>query len=355
MTHGRDALTSLGHELVDPDVAELADRVFREHPARFGNAGSDSPLDIWSALRSAGLDSLTSSEASGGGGGKWLDAAAVLSAGARHGLATPFVEHDLLAGWALDQAGIRSHSTLRTLAVVDETGVAQSVGWASYAESIVVLSWDGGTLRLDEVLAADADITPGVNLAGEPRDTVRIDLARLGAHEVDPDLASAISLRGALARAVQISGSLRSACQMTVEHLAVRHQFGRPLARFQVLQHAVADSFAETLLVEHAAHAACQAMDAAADAPSSTVELRVGVARSCASHAVDRVVRTAHQLHGAIGTTAEHPLHRITLPALAWRSEFGTVDYWDGFMTAAVACAGADGLWSLLLAEPNRP
>ena len=80
----------------------------------------------------------------------------------------------------------------------------------------------------------------------------------------------------------------------------------------------------------------------------SNLDFLVAVARSCAGHAASIVVRNAHQVHGAIGTTREHRLHEFTRPALAWRSEFGSVQYWDDQVTSAALEAGAIGLWSLI-------
>ena len=60
------------------------------------------------------------------------------------------------------------------------------------------------------------------------------------------------------------------------------------------------------------------------------------------------VVRNAHQVHGAIGTTREHRLHEFTRAALAWRSEFGSVRYWDDRVTDMALQAGAGRLWELI-------
>lgn len=51
-------------------------------------------------------------------------------------------------------------------------------------------------------------------------------------------------------------------------------------------------------------------------------------------------VRNAHQFHGAIGTTAEHELHTLALPVLAWREEFGTLHGWDDQVTTAAMTSG---------------
>lgn len=351
MVDALDSLASPLREFVDPDLLDLADRVLGPGAERAETSGAGQELAAWAALRPLGLDSITTPEAAGGGGGRWRDAAAVLVAGARHGVSTPLVEHDILAGWVLDQAGVRSEATLRTVAVVDEAGMCANVGWARFAQSVVVLSWSGARLRLDEVPIDEVEVVPGSNLAGEPRDGIRVDVRVLGAHELDPGLAAKLQLRGALARSVQIAAALRAACQLTVDHLSLRHQFGRPLSRFQALQHALADAYCEVVLVEAAVSAACQLMDSDDVSAGRGLATRVAVARSCASHGVGTVVRTAHQLHGAIGTTDEHPLHRVTLPALAWRSEFGTPRHWDDTVAAVLAGASPDQVWSALLAE----
>ena len=60
------------------------------------------------------------------------------------------------------------------------------------------------------------------------------------------------------------------------------------------------------------------------------------------------VVRNAHQVHGAIGTTREHRLHEFTRAALAWRSEYGSVRHWDRMLTDMAVQSGTGGLWSLI-------
>jgi len=81
----------------------------------------------------------------------------------------------------------------------------------------------------------------------------------------------------------------------------------------------------------------------------------VAVAKSCAGHAASTVVRNAHQVHGAIGTTFEHELHWYTKPILAWRSEFGSVALWDRLLTQAAVGAGRDDAWALITGGKPLP
>src|SRR5207247_8838313 len=66
------------------------------------------------------------------------------------------------------------------------------------------------------------------------------------------------------------------------------------------------------------------------------------------SEAAEKAAAIAHQVHGAIGFTIEHILHRYTLRALAWRDDFGSESYWAVELGKLVAARGADELWPLV-------
>ena len=57
----------------------------------------------------------------------------------------------------------------------------------------------------------------------------------------------------------------------------------------------------------------------------------------------------AHQVHGAMGFTAEYRLHHFTRRLLQWRSESGNDRYWADKLGAMVAAKGPDGYWPLLI------
>ena len=50
-------------------------------------------------------------------------------------------------------------------------------------------------------------------------------------------------------------------------------------------------------------------------------------------------------MHGAIGFTAEHALHRHTKALWAWREEYGNETYWNRRLGAEMAALGGAGLW----------
>jgi alkylation response protein AidB-like acyl-CoA dehydrogenase len=159
--------------------------------------------------------------------------------------------------------------------------------------------------------------------------------------------AEARRLRGALMRAVQMTGAMDAAVDLTARHAVERRQFGRPLAAFQAVQQLAADAAAEAALARAATDAALmQAM--ATQFAGDGLLFSVAVARSVCGHAGSTVVRNAHQVHGAIGTTREHVLHRVTMPILAWTNDFGSVAEWDALLEQAARDAGGAGLWELV-------
>ena len=54
----------------------------------------------------------------------------------------------------------------------------------------------------------------------------------------------------------------------------------------------------------------------------------VTVAKVAVGRAVGPVTSVAHQLHGAIGVTSEHPLWLFTLRAQSWTGDYGTTAHY---------------------------
>jgi len=333
---------------VDPALVEMMAAVFAEyresHPPGVPPGKS---ADLWRRLDELGLVRLTGSEQTGGSGAGWYEAAELLAAGARHGVRIPLAEHDLLACWLLEANGTPGDGAVRTVCLLDDQGVANAVPWATGADRIVVVSQAGGAYRAADVGVDALGITAGSNMIGEPRDTVVADPATLPGVPVAAALIAQLRLKSALVRSIQVCAALDRILELSIEHVSSRIQFGRPLSKFQAIQNLVADIAANAALARAATETALTAA-VAGEWSAPHLDFLVAVARSCAGHAASVVVRNAHQVHGAIGTTREHRLHEFTRAALAWRSEFGSVQYWDDQVTGAVLQAGSDGLWSLI-------
>lgn len=333
---------------VDGALVDMMGAVFADHREKHPpTATIQRDPDLWRRLDELGLVRLTGPEQRGGSGASWYEAAELLAAAAHHGVRIPLAEHDLLACWLLETSGIPADGAVRTVCVLDNQGTATEVPWAASADRIVVVWRAEGGRQVADVAAEQLTITPGCNLIGEPRDAVAADPASLRGVPVTAASLTELRLKGALVRSIQVSAALDRILHMCVEHVTARVQFGRPLAKFQAVQNLISDIAAEAAIARAATEAA---LHAAVVGEWSTPELNflVAVARSCAGHATSVVVRNAHQVHGAIGTTREHRLHEFTRAALAWRSEFGPVRYWDEQVTDAALYASAGDLWSLI-------
>ncbi|MHC9293327.1 acyl-CoA dehydrogenase family protein [Mycobacterium sp. LTG2003] len=332
---------------VDTELVNMMSAVFAAHREQYESGhGLD---ELWEKLGELGLVRLTGSEESGGSGAGWPEAAELLRAAARNGVSVPVAEHDLLACWLLEKAGLPVDDSRRTACVLDDDGGARGVPWASTAGRVVVVWRDGPNYRVEDVAAESLSIRSGRNGAGEPRDEFRVDTAMLTGTPLSETVMRQWHLRAALVRAIQVCAVFDRILESSVAHTIERTQFGRPLAKFQAVQNLVADIAAEAALARAATDGAL-AEAVRTEWSSPNLEFLVAVARSCAGHAASVVVRNAHQVHGAIGTTREHRLHEFTKPALSWRSEFGSVQHWDDKLTDFATAAGADGLWALTTA-----
>jgi acyl-CoA dehydrogenase len=333
---------------VDPALVDMMDAVFAEYrethpPARY----AERDAALWRRLDDLGLVRLTGAEQSGGSGAGWYEAAELLAAAVRHGVRIPLAEHDLLACWLLDANGMPGDGRVRTLCLLDEHGVAKDVPWATGADRVVVVWQLDGQYYVADADTAVLEVTPGTNMIGEPRDTVVADPANQRGAPIAAELIAQLRLKSALVRSIQVCAALDRILQLSIEHATSRNQFGRTLSRFQAVQNLISDIAAEAALARASTEAALTA-GVISEWSAGNLDFLVAVARSCAGHSASIAVRNAHQVHGAIGTTREHRLHEFTRSALAWRSEFGSVQYWDDQVTSAALRAGAAGLWSLI-------
>ncbi len=150
----------------------------------------------------------------------------------------------------------------------------------------------------------------------------------------------------ALGRAVQMTGALETILSMTVEHVQDRCQFGRPLAKFQVIQHSLARLAGE---VAAAAAAGDHAVSKLAEGGDASL-MATAIARTRIGEACSMAASTAHQMHGAIGYAREHRLQLYTTALWKWRDEFGSQASWTRLIGRMVLAKGRDSLWPMVTA-----
>ncbi|WP_326553565.1 acyl-CoA dehydrogenase family protein [Micromonospora sp. NBC_01813] len=284
-----------------------------------------------------GWPSVGIAESSGGSGGTLRDAAAIVRAAAAYAPELPLVEQ-LQANWLLAQAGwldpravgpppavVLPEPDAPITLTTGLDGVAGAVAGAATASALLVaaIAADDGrpVLALVDQRAGGVRVEPGENLAGEPRDRVTLrGCAALRVARPAPEV-TRIRVRESVLRTAALLGAIERACQLTVDHVRVRAQFGKPLLAQQAVAHAVATMAGEREQSRAAFGVALDAWDTDAEGGGADPAHRVAAARIVLSRAATTVARLAHQLHGAVGITREHPLHRGTVRLLAWRDE----------------------------------
>lgn len=159
-----------------------------------------------------------------------------------------------------------------------------------------------------------------------------------------------LMLMGAAVRSVMMSGALQSILDRSVAYAKERVAFERPIGGFQAVQHNLARLAGETAA---ALAAAGSAADAICTEPefNDAVFLEVASAKIRVGEAAGTGAAIAHQVHGAIGYSREHVLHRYTQRLWSWRDEFGSESDWALRLGARFAGKGADALWPALAAR----
>ncbi len=123
--------------------------------------------------------------------------------------------------------------------------------------------------------------------------------------------------RALAALALEAVGVASHALELGVEHAKSREQFGRPIGAYQAVSHKLADTYVETELARSLAYWAawCIAED------DGQAELAAVAAKAYAAEAAVAACERAIQVHGGMGFTWDHPLHRYYKRAL-WIEAF---------------------------------
>jgi acyl-CoA dehydrogenase len=344
-------------------VAATAARVFADlaDPQTINRARDTSWKEkLWRALSDGGLTLAWVPEQQGGAGASLADGFAILGVAGRHAVPVPLAE-TLIAGWLLARAGIASPTGAMTVAPVrprdritlnsDGTlsGRASGIPFAKECEHIAVVAIGDKGAGVALVKTSDCRVSEGHNLAGEPSDSVTFDRTKVTSNAPAPAGfdQSALMLMGATVRSVQAAGAMEAILSLSVRYANERVAFERPIGKFQAVQQNLARLAGETAAALAAAGSAADTI-AQSTAFDETVLLEAASAKVRTGEAAAEGSAIAHQVHGAIGFTNEHVLHRFTLRLLAWRDDFGNESYWAATLGEMIARHGANQFWPML-------
>lgn len=153
--------------------------------------------------------------------------------------------------------------------------------------------------------------------------------------------------KGALLTAALMLGAMVRTLDIAVDHARTRTQFGRPLSKFQTIQHQLAEAASEVTITEAALAGALDAYDT-----GQGRALLWNSAKAQAGTAATKVAATAHQVLGAIGFTEDHELHHFT--QLLWQERDTWARQAECERTIGrEACAAQGGLWAYLTEKGN--
>jgi acyl-CoA dehydrogenase len=347
-------------------VLEQADRVFRGEATKERLAQADQgqwPAAIWRAVEDAGLPLAMVPEAQGGAGLSASDALRVIRRSGYYTLPVPLAECMIASAlWA--RAGGEVPAGTLTLAPTSGgdaftveassgdsvvSGKALRVPWGALAQHVLLhaRTKDGGhhLVLLPKALGKTQHKR---NLAFEPRDTLSLDAVRVpqGNVRAAPFLGfDSVLPYGALIRSQQMVGAMERALDYAVAYAMERKQFGRTISKFQAIQQMLADAAGQYAAAAAAADLASGAYD------TETFAFYAAIAKARVGEASGRIAEIAHQVHGAMGFTQEHPLHFATRRLWSWRDEFGNDGYWQGQIGRLVCSKGGEALWSMLVGE----
>jgi acyl-CoA dehydrogenase len=331
-------------------VSEFA----RELTDLIGNLADDSRQkagdDVWARVCELGLAAIGMPEEHGGSGGSLADLIVVVRELARAGLSTPIVEAST-AAYAVGAAPGTSFDTIVSapdLDVVSDTVNAsfEHVPFADTASGLVIVSAD--TVVTVPLTGEQATVEPSHDIAGVPYGRVRLDTASV-THTAGEPTAPAVFDRLTLARSAGLLGSARGAYELTRGYVTQREQFGAPLIKIPAVSTALAQMAVRIKFAESALDRAT-AVCADADAPPLRRFGAVSAARIGAATTATLVARSSHQLHGAVGITAEYGLHRYTSTLWALRDADESQLAYCGRLGAKVRSAGEVDLWEYVSA-----
>ncbi|HEY0837107.1 MAG TPA: acyl-CoA dehydrogenase [Azospirillum sp.] len=350
--------------MLDDTVSRLVrERYGFEQRGRYGKEAVGYSAEVWTLLAELGLLSVPFPEADGGFGGGGVELLLLHQAFGRGLTLEPYLATVVLGGGLLARLGsaaqrdavlpgvIAGETTLALAYAEPGSGYeplwietrAERAGdaWTLTGHKAVVLHGDSaGRLLVTARTAGGVDerggvsvflvdpARPGVGVRGyatiDGLRAAEITLDGTPAELVGPDGGAADALEATLATGcaalcAEAVGAMEQACELTLDYLKARQQFGAPIGRNQVLQHRMVDM---RIALEQARSMAILAA-CSLDLPAAERERRVSAAKALIGTAGRFVAEQAIQMHGGMGMTEEaavsHHAKRLVM-----------IDHWLG-------------------------
>lgn len=333
-------------------LQETAERLVRdvydfESRNKFSQSEAGFSTAFWQQLGELGLTAIPFSEELGGFGGGGVETMLIMEQLGKGICLEPYMESVILAGGLISQLGSDAQKEellgaiatgeLQAAVALDElnshydlanvttTASQQGGDWVlNGRKGVVIGGQTAGKILVSARTAGDVRDQQGISLfvidpsaAGVSRrvyatvdgrkaceltlDNVKGEL--LGAAGEAFDAIRYQSGRAIAALCAEAVGAMRTACDLTLDYLKTRKQFGVPIGKFQVLQHRMVDMISE---LERATSMAILAACLADDEDSAERSAKLAAAKFIVNRAARYVAEQCIQLHGGIAMTWEY-------------------------------------------------
>lgn len=326
---------------------------------------------VWKKMGDNGWMGVAFSEADGGFGGSFVDAALILEQLGRGLVPEPYIASVILGGEAIASAGTKEQkekflapmiegATSLALAYTENqsrynlndcltkaeksgsgwkiTGEKRWVLNGHAADQIVVAARtsggqfdaDGLSLFIVDGNAAGLERTAVSGMDGHKTGWLKLKGVEVGADRLLGGAGKALPVlerlvdRAAAAACAESQGCLQELFERTVLYLKQREQFGRPIGSFQVLQHRAADMFAQVELCKSMMILAAIKAD---ETDETERKEQISAAKAYLTEGGWVVQKQAIQLHGGIGITDEQDAGLFFKRVRVLQGLFGDADY----------------------------
>ena len=319
----------------------LSDKFPTERVAELADSEEGWDRASWSAIAELGWIGLSSPEAAGGSGMSFLEEAVLFEELGYALYPGPYLTSvatclpaletspellgrvasgELSATFAVHEPGrslqLQPDEVLGTTAQEADSGWQLSgtkinVREAGSVGVFVVLasSSDGWGLWAVQKEAADVEVLSTMD-ATRRAGTVTLDGAPgelLVAPGSTQQTLMTIGLRTSAALALESVGIAQKTLDLALGHAAERAQFGKPIGSYQAVSHQIADTYMGVELARSLAYWAAWCVSEADDQAA----LAASAAKSYATEVAVTACEKSIQVHGGIGFTWEHILHRL--------------------------------------------
>lgn len=344
-------------------LAEQVDRLFGDRVNRDLWVSAESgqlDVSLWSEVENLGITRAMCSESDGGADLPWVDCEPVMRLSGAHAAPLP-VGETLIASWVLSSAGIEVPEGPISLAATPFaldakgriSGSDPAVSWLSQSRHVVLIAAnDQGQHHVCLLQTSAVEIPSNLTtIDRQPSAPLECQAANALRHELAPETMGSLGLLPYLAalRSVQMAGALAQTLSLCIEYANTRVQFGRPIGKFQAIQHMIASLAGKAAAAQVAGAYAVRQIDA------GNAEEGAAIAKSLISRYAGEACAIAHQVFGAIGVTDEHSLHFYTRRLWQWRAEAGSDHWWSERLGQRILEQPGSHIWEFVTRSQPTP